>query len=239
MAAAEAEHTLQWVSLHEASRRVAKRSAADQEPLAAYIVELKFRNGEYRCYRYRDNGALHENDLSTDFLREAVIDVVGSAATRPARVERVPNPNLPYVRADCPMPQPQWFARGPYLSSHDPFLRPAYIEKTVPAKTITEIEVLVLRRSEPPVVEQVPQTAPRRGRPSSAPRVLEEAERRLRSDKELCIRQGRKRFLKGLTDWLGDTHPEARPMAPKTIGDHLRESTNIRALMPEAWFRRK
>src|SRR5262245_66690839 len=122
MAEAEAENTLQWVSLHEAAVRLAERSAADQKPLAAYAVEQRSRNRGDR-YRYHDNGALHANDLPDEFLRAATIDVARSTATRPARVERVPNRNLPYVRGDCPTPQPQWIARGPYPFSHDPFLR--------------------------------------------------------------------------------------------------------------------
>jgi hypothetical protein len=89
-------------------------------------------------------------------------------------------------------------------------------------------------------VEHLTQKAPRRGRPSSASLVLEEAERRLRSsDKALYILRGRENFLAGLSNWLRDTHPEARPMAPKTIGDHLRENADVRALLPESWFRRK
>jgi hypothetical protein len=90
-----------------------------------------------------------------------------------------------------------------------------------------------------PAVEHPAQEAPRRGRPSSASLVLEEAERRLRSsDKALLIRQGRGNFLVGLSDWHRDNHPEARPMAAKTIGDHLRENANVRALLPESWLRK-
>ena len=236
MAAAEAEDTLQWVSLHEAAIRLAERSAADQKPLAAYAVEQQFRDG-YR-YRYRDGSALHENDLPPDFLREAVINVAASTATQGERTERIPNPDLPLVRGDC-TPQAQWIPSGPCPFSHDPFSHPAYIEKTVPAKTVTDIEVLVPKPSEPPGVEQVAQTAPRPGRPSSAPLVLEEAERRLRSsDRENFIRRGRENFLKGLSDWLCDTHPKARSMAPKTIGDRLRGNPNVRAHMPKDWHRR-
>jgi hypothetical protein len=93
-----------------------------------------------------------------------------------------------------------------------------------------------------PVVaaERLTQKAPRRGRPSSAPLVLEEATRQLQgSDRETYIRQGRKNFLERLSNWLRDTHAKARPMAPKTIGDHLRENVNVRALLPESWFRQK
>ena len=165
MAAAEAEDTLQWVSLHEEAVRLAERYTGELKPLAAYAVEQRFRNGGYR-YRYRDDGVLQANDLSDEFLRAAVIDVAGSTATRPARVERVPNPNLPYARGDCPTPQVQWAPRGSYpFPPRDPFLRPAHIEKTVPAKTVTDIEVLVLRLSEPPVVEKVAQKAPAEGVP--------------------------------------------------------------------------
>ena len=46
-------------------------------------------------------------------------------------------------------------------------------------------------------------------------------------------------FLAELSDWLRETHPEARPMAAKTIGDHLRANANVQALLPEAWLRRK
>jgi hypothetical protein len=89
-------------------------------------------------------------------------------------------------------------------------------------------------------VEHPAQKAPRRGRPSSAPLVLEEAERRLQgSDRALHIQRGRNNFLAELSDWLNETHPEARPMAAKTIGDHLRANANVHALLPEAWLRRK
>ena len=91
-----------------------------------------------------------------------------------------------------------------------------------------------------PAVEHPAQEAPRRGRPSSAPLVLEEAERRLQgSDRARHIQRGRDNFLAGLSDWLRETHPEARPMAAKTIGDHLRANANVQALLPEAWLRRK
>jgi hypothetical protein len=79
-----------------------------------------------------------------------------------------------------------------------------------------------------------------RGRPSSAPLVLAEAERRLRgSDKAHYIRRGRKNFLVELSNWLRNADPKARPMAAKTIGDHLRDNANVRALLPESWLRRK
>ena len=90
-----------------------------------------------------------------------------------------------------------------------------------------------------PAVERPAQEAPRRGRPSSAPLVLKEAEGRLQgSDRTRHIHRGRGHFLAGLSDWLRKTHPEARPMAAKTIGDHLRVNANVRALLPEAWPRR-
>ena len=89
-------------------------------------------------------------------------------------------------------------------------------------------------------VEHPAQKAPRRGRPSPAPLVLEEAERRLQgSDRALHIHRGRENFLAELSDWLRETHPEALPMAAKTIGDHLRANANVHALLPEAWLRRK
>jgi hypothetical protein len=88
--------------------------------------------------------------------------------------------------------------------------------------------------------EHLTPKGPRPGRPSSAPLVLEEAERRLRgSDRATYIRQGRGNFLAGLSNWLRDTHSEAPPMAAKTIGDHLRDNANVRALLPESWLRRK
>jgi hypothetical protein len=91
-----------------------------------------------------------------------------------------------------------------------------------------------------PAVEHPAQEAPRRGRPSSAPLVLEEAERRLQgSDRARHIQRGRDNLLAGLSDWLRETPPEARPMAAKTIGDHLRANANVQALLPEAWLRRK
>ena len=91
-----------------------------------------------------------------------------------------------------------------------------------------------------PAVEHPAQEAPRRGRPSSAPLVLEEAERRLQgSDRALYIHRGRENFLAELSNWLRETHPETRPMAAKTIGDHLRANANVRTLLPEAWLRRK
>jgi hypothetical protein len=111
----------------------------------------------------------------------------------------------------------------------------AFLEPTFPPMFFVRVFPAVT-----PAAEHPAQEAPRRGRPSSASLVLEEAERRLRSsDKALYIRRGRENFLAGLSDWLRDTHPKARPMAPKTIGDHLRENANVRALLPESWFRRK
>ena len=90
-----------------------------------------------------------------------------------------------------------------------------------------------------PAVEHPAQDAPRRGRPSSAPLVLEEAKQRLQgSDRALHIQRGREHFLAGLSEWLRNTHPKARPMAAKTIGDHLRANAEVRALMPEHWRRR-
>ena len=91
-----------------------------------------------------------------------------------------------------------------------------------------------------PAIEHPAQEASRRGRPSSAPLVLEEAEKRLRgSDKALHISRCRKAFLVELSDWLRNTHPNARSMAAKTIGDHLRENAKVQALLPKAWLRQK
>jgi len=152
MAKAKVDDTLEWVSLHETSRRIAERSAPDEKPLAAYLAALKFKNLEYP-YRYRDGGVLHENDLSVDFLRDAVIDVAVSAATQPERIEHIPNPDLPLVRGDC-TPQAQWISRSPHpFLPLGPFSRPYYLEKIIPAKTITDIEVLVPRQNEPSVAE--------------------------------------------------------------------------------------
>jgi hypothetical protein len=87
-------------------------------------------------------------------------------------------------------------------------------------------------------VEHLAQKAPRRGRPSWASLVMEEAERRLlSSDRARCIQRGRENFLAELSGWLRDTHPEARPMAAKTIGDHVRNNANVRALLPKSWLR--
>ena len=80
----------------------------------------------------------------------------------------------------------------------------------------------------------------RRGPRSSAPLVLAEAETRLRGkNRRDLVRQGRKRFLQGIADWLSETHPKAKPMAGKTIGDHLRDDARVRALLPPEWLRRK
>ena len=109
----------------------------------------------------------------------------------------------------------------------------AFVEPTFP-------DMYFVRVYPAPAVEHPAQKAPRRGRPSSASLVLEEAERRLHSsDRPRHISRGRENFLAGLSDWLRSTHPNARPMADKTIGDHLRENANVRALLPEPWLRRK
>ena len=101
-------------------------------------------------------------------------------------------------------------------------------------------EMFFVRVHPAPAVEHPAQEAPRRGRPSSASLVVEEAERRLRgSDKALHIPRGRKDFLVELSDWLRDKHPEARSMAAKTIGDRLRENANVQALLPKSWLRRR
>jgi hypothetical protein len=91
-----------------------------------------------------------------------------------------------------------------------------------------------------PAVEHPAQEAPRRGRPSSAPLVLKEAERRLQgSDRVLHIQRGRDNFLAELSDWLRNTHPKARQMKAKTIGDRVRDNAKVRALLPKGWLRQK
>src|SRR5262245_58730650 len=91
-----------------------------------------------------------------------------------------------------------------------------------------------------PAVEHPAQEAPRRGRPSSAPLVLKEAERRLQgSDRVLHIQRGRDNFLAELSDWLRNTHPKARQMKAKTIGDRVRDNARVRALLPKGWLRQK
>jgi hypothetical protein len=90
-----------------------------------------------------------------------------------------------------------------------------------------------------PTVERPAREAPLRGAPTSAELVIEEADRRLQNtDKETLVRRGRKNFLEDLSTWLGDTHPKARQMMAKTIGDHLRKNVYIRTLLPEGWLRR-
>lgn len=82
--------------------------------------------------------------------------------------------------------------------------------------------------------------ASRRGRRSSEPLVLAEATTRLQgSDRHIHVRKGRKKFLQGLADWLPKTHPNAKRMASKTIGDHIRRDDRVRALLPPEWQRRK
>jgi len=235
---AEADHDdtssqYEWVSPREYVRRIARDPAAETE--AEYSITEQFRRGKIPyCYR-AGNGTLHHDDLSDDFRREAVIDFATATATRPARTIREPNPALPYVRGNF-TPRPQWVGHPLLQRDWDPFSRPDHIDREFPAETITELKFLVPRA---PTVAPSAQKAPRRGRPSSAPLVLEEAERRLRSsDKALLERRGRKNFLEGLSNWLHDTHPKARPMKAKTIGDHLRENANVRALLPKRWLRK-
>jgi hypothetical protein len=171
---AEADHDdtssqHEWVSPREYVKRIARDPAAETE--AEYSIAERFRRGEIpHCYR-DGNGALRYNDLSDDFRREAVIDFATATATRPARIIREPNPALPYVRGDA-RPQPQWIGHPLSRRDWDPFSRPDYIPRELPAETITELKFLVLRA---PAVEPAAQKAPRRGRPSPAPLVLEEA----------------------------------------------------------------
>jgi len=90
---------------------------------------------------------------------------------------------------------------------------------------------------EPAVTEQPAQR--HIGRPSSAALVVEEAARRLRSTNSAALlRQGRDRFLGGLSEWLGKAHPEKPQMAAKTIGVRLRENEVVRGLMPKSWLRK-
>ena len=221
----------EWVSPREYVRRIARDPAAETE--AEYSITEQFRRGKIPyCYRDR-NGELHHDDLADDFRREAVIDFAAATATRPGRIIREDNLALPLVRGNL-RPKPQWIG-NPFQRDFDPFSRAYYIDRELPAETITELKFLVPRA---PAVEPAAHKAPRRGRPSPAPLVLEEAKRRSK-DRERLIRQGRENFLAELSSWLDDAHPEARPMAPKTIGDHLRENADVRALLPESWFRRK
>jgi hypothetical protein len=79
-----------------------------------------------------------------------------------------------------------------------------------------------------------------RGRPSSAPLVLEKAKQELlTSDKARLELRGRKDFQAKLKKWLADTHPKERQMAAKTIGDHLSRNDEVRALLPKPWLRRR
>jgi hypothetical protein len=232
---AEADHDdtssqCEWVSPREYVKRIARDLAAETE--AEYSIAERFRRGKLRyCYR-AGNGELHHDDLSDDFRREAVINFATATATRPGRTIREPNPDLPYVRGNL-RPQPQWFGHPILQRDWDPFSRPDHIDREFPAETITELKFLVPRA---PTVEPAAQKAPLPGRPSSASLVLKEAERRLRTGD---IPAARKKFLQQLSNWLRDTHPKARPVADKTIGDHLRDNENVRALLPKPWLRRK
>ena len=103
-----------------------------------------------------------------------------------------------------------------------------------------------------PITDQAAQLqkAKRAGRPSSKKLVLLKVEERaLEHRRRLAggeppsqtdgLPEKRDVLLKEVSDWLRETHPGANPMQPKTIGDHLRTSEPIRALLPKKWFRRR
>jgi hypothetical protein len=151
---AEADHDdtssqCEWVSPRKYVKRIARDPAAETE--AECSIFERFRCGKLP-HRYRaSNGELHYNDLSADFLREADIDFATATATRPARIIREPNPHLPYVRGDF-KPKPQWVGNPFSRCDWDPFSRPEYIDRKLPAETITELKFLVPRAPtvEPP-----------------------------------------------------------------------------------------
>src|SRR5262249_39562154 len=121
-----------------------------------YSTVERFRRGELRhCYR-AGNGALHHNDLSDDFRREADIDFTAATATRRARTIREPNPDLPYVRGNL-RPQPQWFGHHLLQRDWDPFSRPDHIDREFPTETITELKFLVPRA---PTIEPATKSDP-------------------------------------------------------------------------------
>jgi len=80
-----------------------------------------------------------------------------------------------------------------------------------------------------------------RGRPSGAPSVLAEALARLQGKDRANIERRRLgHFLEELSIWLAkEDDPNARPMKPKTIGDHLRKDEEIQAIWPKTWRRRR
>ena len=143
---AEADHDytssqFEWVSPREYIKRIAGDPAAETE--AEYSIAEGFRRGNLH-YRYRaGNGELHHDDLSDDFRREAVIDFATATATRPGRIVRDPNPDLPYVRGNF-TPKPQWVGDA-FSRDYDPFLRPEFIDRELPAEAITELNFLVSR----------------------------------------------------------------------------------------------
>ena len=122
-------------------KRIAGDPAAETE--AEYSIAERFRRDNLP-YRYRaGNGELHHNDLSDDFRREAVIDFATATATRPGRIVRDPNPDLPYVRGNF-TPKPQWVGHA-FSRDFDPFSRPDFIGRELPAEAITELQFLVSR----------------------------------------------------------------------------------------------
>ena len=143
---AEADHDdtssqCEWVSPREYIKRIAGDPAAETE--AEYSIAERFRRGNLP-YRYRaGNGELHHNDLSDDFRREAVIDFATATATRPGRIVRDPNPDFPYVRGNF-TPKPQWVGHA-FSRDFDPFSRPDFIGRELPAEAITELKFLVSR----------------------------------------------------------------------------------------------
>jgi hypothetical protein len=144
----------EWVSPREYVKRIARDPAAETE--AEYSTVERFRRGTLRhCYR-AGNGALHHNDLSDDFRREADIDFTAATATRPARTIREPNSDLPLVRGNL-SPQPQWVGHPLLQRDWDPFSRPDYIPRELPAETITELKFPVPRT---PTVEPAVKSDP-------------------------------------------------------------------------------
>jgi hypothetical protein len=70
--------------------------------------------------------------------------------------------------------------------------------------------------------------------------VVAEAIARLQGNDRAGIElRGRENFLEDLRIWLGEQHPEARSMAPKTVGDRLRDDEKVQAVWPKTWRRRR
>jgi hypothetical protein len=137
----------EWVSPREYVRHIARDPAAETE--AEYSITELFRRGKIPyCYR-AGNGALHRDDLADDFRREAVIDFAKATATRPGRTICEDNSALPLVRrteaGNLLRPKPQWIGHPLLQRDWDPFSRDPYIQRELPAETITELQFLVPR----------------------------------------------------------------------------------------------